>query len=229
MVALGAVAAGLVLELRHPAGLAEAGDAGRAPRPAGRARPRGSARRPSDRLGSTPPARYCAAVRRVRSRSARRLDLDGDRVQVDDAVERVVALLQADPAAPARRGSCRGAASRASAACPRGCAACGRIERFHARACAPLCQVTPGAGARGARSCTAVSPFPAARRARPDEICLNMFGRALRSVAARPSRGDVRARTSTAGADPARGRPPWWLTRVRAGRDPRRLRHDRTP
>ena len=49
------------------------------------------------RAGSMPSARYCAAVTSVRRRSVLGILRNGDGVQVDDAEERVVVVLQPDP------------------------------------------------------------------------------------------------------------------------------------
>ena len=75
------------------------------------------------RSGSSPIASNCAADNRVRCRKHLRIPVDGDRVQVDDAVERIELVLQRDPVAAARRGSCRGGRNQMSAGCPRAPAA----------------------------------------------------------------------------------------------------------
>ena len=87
----------LVLELRHPARLAEAGQALQHPGELGVLGHVATARRSSSAPGR---AHRRAAGRprpRVRSRSCRRVLLDGDRVQVGDEVERLVVVLQRHP------------------------------------------------------------------------------------------------------------------------------------
>ena len=94
---VGAVPGRLVLELGHPARLAEPGDAAQHPLPAARARAPGTAR---TRCTGPGPARARAAARRrcrVRGGEQLRVVLDGDRVQVRDEVERVVVVLQGHP------------------------------------------------------------------------------------------------------------------------------------
>ena len=94
--ALGAVTARLVLELGHPAGLAEAGDAREHP---GQLRVLGHVALHEDRgpLGVDTAGEVLGGGTAGALAQPRGLDLDGDGVQVDDAVERVVGLLQPDP------------------------------------------------------------------------------------------------------------------------------------
>ena len=115
----------LVLELRHPAGLAEAGEAAEHPGQLRRARARGSGRTASRARGRRPAASSCAHADPGPLAQRVRVVLDGDRVQVDDAVERVVASPAAPPTAAAHRGSCRGGTSRRSAGCRTGHGAAG--------------------------------------------------------------------------------------------------------
>ena len=87
----------LVLELRHPAGLAETGDAVAAPSASCACSGTWLCTNSVARSGSMPSASNCAAAIRVRSRSCLRVLRHGDRVQVGDEVERVVVVLQAHP------------------------------------------------------------------------------------------------------------------------------------
>ena len=124
----------LVLELGHPRGLAEAGEAGEHPlqlRVLGHLALHEQDRTvgvdaAGDVLRGGPPG---ALAQQLRGH------LDGDRVQVDHAVRRVVGLLHAPPTARARRGSCRDAGSRRSVACLRTGVAAQSL-----RTCPPLCQ-----------------------------------------------------------------------------------------
>ena len=94
--AVGAALGRLVLELRHPAGLAEPGDAAQHP---AQLRVLGHVRLDEQRG----PLRVDPGGEQLRGGPAGalaqhlRVVLDGDRVQVDDAVERVVVVLQRHP------------------------------------------------------------------------------------------------------------------------------------
>ena len=157
----------LVLELGHPAA---------SPKPvrqfstqrARRARRRGSGTNSAERSGSTPPARYCAAVTPGALAQHRRVVLDGDRVQVDDAVEGVVVVLQADPLHQRAEVVAEVQRVAASAACPSRMRGSGRGREVSGGACAPLCQVdraaVPGRPPRAAAGRDPVSNVPVAMR-----------------------------------------------------------------
>ena len=93
---LGAALGRLVLELGHPARLAEPGEAREDPL---RCACAGTCdwTKTEDRAGSIPIAISWAAARRVRSRSRFGVLLDGDRVQVGDEEERLVVGLEVHP------------------------------------------------------------------------------------------------------------------------------------
>ena len=99
----------------------------------------------AERSGSIPIASSCAAARRVRSRSSFGVLLDGDRVQVGDEEERLVAPPAAPPTAGAPRGSCRSGRSRPSAGSRRGPGDAGTGGRtVRRRACSALSQPSVG-------------------------------------------------------------------------------------
>ena len=108
----------LVLELRHPAGLAEAGEALQHPA-SWACSGTWLCTNSVQRSGSMPSGEQLRGGDPGALAQQLRVLLDGDRVQVDDAVERLVGRPAAPPTAAARRGSCRGGTSRRWAGCRR--------------------------------------------------------------------------------------------------------------
>ena len=106
------------------------------------------------RSGSMPEASRPIAMSRVRWASVRAVVLAGDRMQVHDAVDAVVALLQGRPSSAPRQASCRCAARR-TAGFPRICVASGQLTRFHGgpqdSVCLGLTASGPDRGRAGGR------------------------------------------------------------------------------
>ena len=180
----------LVLELRHPAGLAEAGEAAQHPgqlacsgtwlctNNVAALRVEAAARAAAAAATAGAPAQHRRVVRH------------GDRVQVGDEVEGVEARPASPPTAGARPGSCRGGTSRPWAGCPDSTrsgapARPGSTRRSH-HAAHPLNSRDPRAGR------------PAARRRRP--------------AGARPIRGRLQCVPALRRAVGQRARDPPQLT-----------------
>ena len=183
------------------------------------------------RSGSRPSASSCAAETRVRCAQQRRVVAGRDRVQVDDAVEGVVRLLQRHPAAAPRRGSCPGGTSRRSAGCRRapGAGQRGRVGHAGNSARRPAAG-TPssplgtrhgvvashtGRTAIGARRRCDGRPATAARAGDGGDLprLLPAPGRAGLRVHHRPDGGTGRGAGGVRpGAGPAARRSPTWTT-----------------